>query len=316
MVLTAGTHYDGWAEWGRTWWVPFNSRLRPVGPRERYAWLENNSDIVNDASLIELHDPKTERRWLALRGVSSWRGSGIFDGRKRLQRDTWFRLNCVVVHRKDRTKMIRSLSQKILTDPDSLPKIEIYSEFYLGELPWHPDVRAFDRWHSDDDWPKLAVPGRATVATYTCERGGYDYSIDRTVSVEIPAPWLADAMGLRLTSGQSPFYVDSGGRKVFYDPSVQEAGPAAALVDRDAFLAMLDREDLSAIWAISGEKSAYGGRESGHGFGGRLRHTAVYHFENDVLVRHFHSHWERPSKDQLEEFFEGESVPPAIAARL
>lgn len=64
-LLTSGTYYDGWREWGKTWWVPFQPQLRSVDARERYAWLESDVDIINDKSLIDLRDPRTGRRWLA-----------------------------------------------------------------------------------------------------------------------------------------------------------------------------------------------------------------------------------------------------------
>ena len=315
-LLTSETHYDGWGQWGRKWWVPFDPKLRSVSPRERRAWLVSDVDIINAESLIDLRDPKTGRGWLALWGFSNWRGYGVRDGRKEMQRDTWFRLNCVVVRRKDQTKMVESLRRRILTDHHSLPKIEFYSgDFYLGEYPWHPETRDFDKWSPDNGWPSLAVPCRPTVASYTCERGNYDYSVDRTISVEIPAPWLADKMGLRLASGRSPTYIGSDGREMFFDPSVLEAGPAAALVDRDAFLRTLDREDLSAIWVIAGEKTAFGGSDYQLSFGGRLLHTAIYHVEGDGFTRHFHTEWEHPSKDQLGEFFKGEPVPSGIVTK-
>ena len=156
--------------------------------------------------------------------------------------------------------MVEILRRQILTDPHSLPKIELHSsDFYLGEYPWRRETRNFDQWSTDNGWRSLAAPCRPTVASYTCECGNYDYSIDRTVSVEIPAPWLADAMGLRLANGQSPIYIGADGREMFLDPSVLEASPSAALIDRDAFLRILDREDLSPIWVIAGEKTAFGG---------------------------------------------------------
>ncbi|MBU4317058.1 MAG: ATP-binding protein [Proteobacteria bacterium] len=303
-LLTTETHYDGWAEWGRTWWVPFNPELRAVSPHERRAWLESDSDIINDASLIDLRNPKTGRRWLQLSGFAHWRGLGVCDGSKEFQRETWFRLNCIVVRRADQTALVDFLRNQTLTDPHSLPKIELHGEFYLGEYPWHPELLDIDRWSSPENgWRSMPVPTRATVATYTCERGNYDFSIDRTVSIEIPAPWLALAMELRLSSGRSPVYVDTSGREVFYDPSVVERGPAAALVDRDAFLQLLGREGLSAVWVIAGEKSAYGGRDIGLRFGGRLLHTAIYQVVGDGFSRHFHRDWTHPSKAQLAEFF-------------
>lgn len=273
-----------------------------MSPRERHAWLESDSNIINDASLINLRNPKTNRRWLALSSFSDWRSWGVCNGRKELQRDIWFRLNCVVVRRSDQVTLVNGLRNQILTSSDSLPKIEFSGrDFYLGEYPWHPELQNIDQWSSPEvGWLSTPVPTRATVASYTCESGGSDYSIDRTVCVQIPAPWLAETMGLRLASGRSPIYINASGQDMFYDPSVVEEGPAAALVDRDAFLEMLGREDLTAIWVIAGEKGAFGGGD--RGFGGRLLHTAIYQFDNDGFSRLFHKEWERPSEKQLAEF--------------
>lgn len=312
-LLVTRTQYDGWREWDKTWWVPFNPRLSAASPLERYEWLENESDVVNATTLIDLHDPKTERKWLALFGFSSWTGSGLYEGSKEIQRDTWFRLSCIVVHRDDQPQMVRSLKKKILVDPHSFPKIEFFGDFYLGELSWHPDLQNLDGWSEGDGLTKFAVPIRPTVASYICEHGNYDYSIDQTISIEIPAPWLARTMGLRLACGKSLNYVDSNNQNMFYDPCVIEQGPSAGLIDRDAFLEILDQNDLSAIWVIAGEKNAYGGHMSGVGFGGRFLHTAIYYLDDDGnWVRHFFSERKHPTRDQLEMFFEGEPVPKGI----
>ena len=314
--LTTKTHYDGWGEWGRRWWIPIALQFRAMAPHERFAWLESDSDIINGSSLIDLRNPKTGRRWLALSGFSKWTGYGVRGGEKELQRDTWFRLTCIVVHRKDQTKMIESLRDKILTDHSSFPEIEPHSGyFYLGEYHWHPEIREFDRWSSDDDWHAFAVPIRTTVASYVCESGGYDCSIDGTIRVKMPALWLAEEMGLRLSSGRSLIFVNSDGQDTFYDPSVVESGPAAALIDRDAFLRMLDRQDLSAIWVIAGEKNVYGGSDLGSGFGGCLRHTAIYRLDGDDFTQHLHKDQVHPTSSQLEEFFGDDPVPSRIVTR-
>ena len=148
-----------------------------------------------------------------------------------------------------------------------------------------------------------------------CERGSYDYSIDETIQVKMPAPWLSEAMSLRLSSGRSLLFVNSDGRDMFYDPSVVESGPAAALVDRDDFLKILDQKDLSAIWVIGGEKNAYGGRYLSSEIGGRLLHTAIYHLDGDDFTRHLYTDRVHPSESNLEKFFGDDPIPAGILTR-
>ena len=315
-LLTTRTHYDGWREWGKTWWVPIDPHLRAMAASERLAWLESGADIVSDSTLIDLCNPKTDRRWLALSGFSNWRGYGVRNGKKELQREAWFRLTCIVVHRKDQSAMIESLYDKILTHPHSFPRIEFYSRYnYLGEYPWHPHIEELDCWISHDGWQKFAAPIRPTVARYICEGGSYDYSVDQTICVEIPAPWLSKSMGTQFFSGRSPVFVNSDGQEMFYDPSVVEPGPAAGLVDHDIFLQVLDRQGFSAIWVIAGEKNVFGGRDASQGFGGSLRYTAIYHLDDGIFTCHLHTDRIHPSTSQLREFFGTDPVPIGIETR-
>ena len=257
-------------------------------------------------------NPKTKQRWLCLHAFGSWRQRGLVDDREELERDTWFRLHCVVVKKADQKKLLHDLAKKTMTDPHALPHIELHGDHFLGEYPWHPSVSRFGDWTAPGEWRAPSVPTRATVADYTCERGGYDYSLDETVHVELPAPWLARALGVRLSDGRKLNYVDSNGSVVFYDPSVGELGPQAALVDRAAFLGMLEREGLSAVWVIAGEKNVYGGHEA---FGGRALHTAVYHLDGEGFKRQIYWEREHPSLDQLQALFAPDEVPPGLTVR-
>ena len=314
-LLVTCTHHDGWKEWGRTWWVPFDPQLRPVGPHERIAWLHSETDLLNSSALIDLAAPGTGRKWLALEGFSDWKGRGMLDGHRELQRDTWFRLRCFVVPRAHEEQVVNSLKDELHLDGRSLPHMDVPFRCYLGEYPWHPAIVGLEqrKWSLAPDSPR--VPVYPTVATYTREKSGYDYSIDRTIQVELPAPWLADQMALRMKGGHSPVFVDPGGRTMFMDPSVLEPGPSAALVDRAAFLLALEERDLAAIWVIAGEKSAYGGPSAGRGFGGRLKHTAIYRLEDDGFSRCYHEAWSHPDQEQLETMFRPEKVPSGLTTK-
>lgn len=314
-LLVTGTHYDGWREWGERWWVPINPRLRDMQPRERHAWLHSDRDIINSCDLIDLCDPETGRRWLALSGFAKWSGFGLHAGEKTRQCETWFRLTCLLVRRNHRQQIIDHFRGRILTNPSSLPTHEPPEDFYLGEYLWHPGMRDVANWSTQNGLRDFPVPVRGATVDYICESGGYDYSIDKTIRIETPAPWLAEKMMLRLQSGGVPIYVDHEGRKMFFDPSVGQPGPAAALVDREAFMKILDDENLSAIWIIAGEKNIYGGCEPISGFGGCMRHTGIYSFDGNALGRQFHTDKQHPSRQQVREFFGEQSIPPEIETR-
>lgn len=315
-LLVTETHADGWKEFPRTWWTPVDVRLRAVEASQRRAWLDSDADIINEAGLIDVTDPQSKRRWLVLDNFSSWHQHGLDAERKEMQRDTWFRLTCVVVKEADEDALWKDLSDTMLTSSDELPELKMHGEQFLGEYPWHPSFAEFGDWTEAGGWRARAVPVRASVAEYYCERGGYDYSIENSVSVHLPAPWLVEALGLRLANGRKLNFVDSKERVQFFDPSVAQSGPRAGLVDRDAFLAALKREGLSAIWVIAGEKGAYGGRDARHGFGGRMLHTGIYRLVDGEWDRRMHFEREDPSADQLKGFFHPDPVPAGLTVRI
>lgn len=117
---------------------------------------------------------------------------------------------------------------------------------------------------------------RGTTITYLAEERGYDQSLAATVEARLPRPWLMRALDLRLGDGRAIEYVDRNGRTVFRDPTAESAATTSALIDRAAFLGLLAREELAAVWLIAGEKNVYGGRST-DGFGGRRYYARVAH---------------------------------------
>ena len=112
--------------------MPFE---RPTASRSGLtsAWpgLTAKTDLLNSSALIELVEPRTGRKWLALDGFSKRTGWGMRDGDRELQRDTWFRIRCFVVARAHEEQIANSLKDRLHLDGRSLP----YMELPLSVLP-------------------------------------------------------------------------------------------------------------------------------------------------------------------------------------
>lgn len=184
-------------------------------------------------------------------------------GEAEAERDSWSRLTCIVVRKRDMTRALRILGDALMMDSLALPSAEFYrGHHYFGEYPsWAVEHFA--------DWEAVgrratgpALRARATVVDYTCERGNFDYSIEETINVTLPAPRLIAALGLHLSDGRRSTYVDDHNGIIFFDPSLSQPGPQAGLVAREPFLTALEREGLAAVWVIAGEKNVYGETDS------------------------------------------------------
>jgi len=313
-LFATETYYDGWKEWPKSWWVPVEPKLLPAEPIERLGWLRSDQDVLNSADLISLIDPKSGINWFPLDVHAGWRQSGFEDGQRGMLRETWFRTNCYLVKKDHETELLDSLKGRMLIGNHDLPDFEFDTEFHLGEYPWHPEVQERDYWSETDSWHKLPVPIRATAFDMLRERSSHDYSIDKTINLTMPTPWLVEAMRLQLLGGHIPSFVNVDGETVIFDPSVILPGQQAALVEKEAFFAMLDREDLTAIWVIAGEKGVYGGPATSSGYGGRVDHTGVYHLKDgEVRQYHFDTEPQPPEKDQLLQLLKLDDLPPGLS---
>ena len=317
-LLLTRSHYDGWREWDKTWWVPEVPELRTMSPTERIVWLESENDFFRQKELIELCQPDTQSNWLGLQGFSSWKGYGISAGRRVVQREAWFRLTCVVTKKGDLPLLLKALSVKrVLTNPSHLPNLQIRSHIYLREYPWHQDLDQLQAdCHALVDWAS-EMDIRPTVATYSCTSGGYDYSVDKTIDIHLPAPWLCQLADLRANRSHAPTFSRCDGRVIFFDTSLLYPGPATALIDRDAFIETLDREGLAPVWILAGEKNVYGGAKFSAAFGGSVRYTSIYSLGSEKRLVECGRSMEKisPTTEQIKEFFEGQPVPTGIVTR-
>lgn len=312
-LLITSTFYDPWRQWPRCWWIPVDPKLPHITPLERIDWLRGENDILNNIDLIDLVDPSTGKAWLPLKTFSHWRGSGFEDGEKSMLRETWFRTTCILVRAEDEAKLLEDLAKRTLISDYDLPSFEFDTEYHLGEYPWRRDVREQDIWCESGGMRSFCVEIRPTAFEMLRERSGHDYSIEESINMIVPTPFVIEVMGLRLRNGRRPEFVDRNGNITVFDPSVTMPGPEAALVEKTAFADMLEKEGLKAIWVVGGEKAVYGGSRSSSGYGGRVDHTGIYRLQDGQIEQvSLRKDEEPPQRDQLLALLKCESLPEGL----
>ncbi len=265
---------------GATWWSPHASRWRDDPPEARIAWMEDRTrDIPDPAQQIDVRDPDG-RRWLVLDtnvGRNQW---VMVDGERRIHRVTWHKVKSMLVASADVNRLERFLRCSE-HGRDHPPDVDMPQGGYLGEYPWHPAFTGID-----DGWvlgARGAIPVNATVANWYVERSGPDYSVEESFNLSVPSPALIRGLKLRLAEGRSLAYAAADSRILFKDPSADELGFSAAVVDYDSMRAFLDTESLEIVWTFTGEKSAHGGRRHRDAWGGMLEYWGIYRFDGGSI---------------------------------
>jgi hypothetical protein len=295
------------------WWSPVAPLVAVREPGELVNWLYGERDFINSLSCIDVAGPDG-RKWLVLRTFRM--GQPRSKGDYSLRGDTWSRISSFVVPKDGLQRKLTRLKGMLLQDPDSIPVQRIGGRgYYLGEYPWRSHPQPLDDVVEEDHGlSRLPFSFKPTVVNYLCEHGNNDSSIDDSVEIELPAPWLLDTLGLRSTGGGAVAYVDEKLVSRFIDPAVNEAGPQAALVDRTHFLETMDKAGLVPVWVIAGEKNVVGMLGVKDGFGGRRDFTSIYWLEDGEWKHMDHDEFQYPSESQAKSLFDGD-VPSWVKTK-
>jgi len=294
-LLRTSTNYDGWRRWPETWWTPHSLDLPILSREEQAKWVWNEANKAVGSNLLDLVDPLDGSSWLLLSSFvcSSHKHDDPDNGL-----DTWGRIRCFVVPKKDATSVLKILKEQVLTSPDDPISTHVAYRAYLGEIHWHPFLS--ETGIKREPFNYTSIPElRDTTVEYICETSGYDYSIDSSVKVQIPAPWLAQLCGSQLSEGNRLTYTDDKESVVFKDPSADAEGPSACLVKKDIFLEKLDKAGLVPFWVQAGEKRA----DLNDGFAGCQLFSRIYTIKKNKWTMTETVRSEKPTSEQLIKFF-------------
>ena len=109
----------------------------------------------------------------------------------------------------------------------------------------------------------------------------------------MPSSTIVKEMGLKW-NGCEGMWFDKNGTLIAYDPSVQEAGPRALLIRKDAFLRYLSSRNYDIQWIIIGGKQILQGMRSDREWLGQLQVSGMVHIANDNLVSHLNCIFKEP----------------------
>lgn len=306
-LLVSHTSDNGWKEFaGRSFWTGNAPTLPARTPDAAIVWLHSDEDILDGNDVIEVVSPEDAHEWLVLTGFETW--SARAEG---FRTESWRRVACLVVNTVDLSKAINIMSGCHLTTNHDLPTaMGGGSHVHLGEFPWRTLSQNYNDWI--DQWYPYGVSKQTgdkisvlpTTVEYSAESVGYDGSINDNINIFLPASWIMEGLNLRLKDGRSIFYQDDSHQVIFWDPSVSRQGRSAALVDRNLFLNVLKNKGYSAIWAVAGEKNAYG-EEFSSGFGGRFTFTRLYYSDGaEIKETTRFDTYDEPDQKQLAKFRE------------
>jgi len=299
--LLRKTARERWKSHQNTWWSPCGYKNWRA-EREDETWLKASDDLPSAQTFLSVTGADGGSRWLTLEGFYRWTEppppgeDPYFAGR----REIWYMLKSYLVRTADADQVLEWAKHQHFMGR-WMPESRELTHVYLGEFFWSPAFQYYNvPFHSHDAWTRghdntIPNPILTTSEQYVWEEGGFDCSIDDTLSICFPCQLLVEEM--RLTwNGQEGKWFDSRGELVAFDPPVRENGPGALLVRRNPFAQFLNERGYHIIWTLLGEKMVCPGI-SGRNQIGRLEISGVYQLRAGELQGGLTSRFERfPSR--------------------
>lgn len=258
--LVRATPADGKAT---CWWSPLECDFAR-GEASDEGWTNDLRSLPEMPRLLEVVDGAGVR-WLVLSASREWE-EPVPPGDEHAgvpQRDRWREVSTFIVKRARRAAVLKWLRGHPEQFGD-LPRNSYQGDrLFLREAGWSPawadiadDRQGFPGWsrRSGHGAPDLPASLLATSFEYFSELSSSDCSLDDSLRITLPTPWLADQLQLRPTLREGE-YVDTGGQVVMFDPSVRERGPSCLLL-RATALAGLRAAGYDIVWVVRGELRA------------------------------------------------------------
>ena len=200
------THRSGFRSSPSSWWVPiqYNDWRRIESDRD---WLQESGDLPKIQRTLGVIDPNDASRWLTLQGYYHWDEPTPVDKEwsEIPHRGIWFHLRSYIVRKQDFSLVFDWAKQQNYMGR-WMPESSDTTRLFQGELFWSPAfrgqwdwARGARAWTQDGRGAQHNIPKPliVTAQEFLWEGHGYDCSIEDSIGMHIPCPWLAESLGLR-----------------------------------------------------------------------------------------------------------------------
>ena len=233
-----------------SWWTPGVQNFSSCSDEERKEWAGSEATLPDFKQIVNVADGK-QTKWLCLKTFFRHRESSPTGEHTTLERDTWYRINSVVID-SDEIEGIRDQlkGQDYLNESFRSVNSTNHQTFFR-EYPWHPSCRIPEE---PPEWDrKFECAYWIPTAQYEWE-GSDDNSIDGSIEITLPSPRLIRVLELEPDLTQIDRWTNKGRETVFQDPSVYSQGPQTGLVSLAVIQDYLNKNNQTIVWFIDGEK--------------------------------------------------------------
>lgn len=301
-LLIRRTGDDGWLINNKTtWWQPISinfAKSDHINELQEWLWTEKNIPQFNKALIVK---DECNINWYALAGFVKFKKQPKLNKDKIPYQDFWYRINPVIISSQYFSEFKQKVVGQELCNPDLIETLRMGYHSFLGEHCWHPCVYDYLNDLSEGFGSRLDhidenLEAFSPISKYEYEGSTKDASVQDGINFFLPSPKFIHSLDLKRKALSVNNWVDSLGRIVFQDPSVDESGSSFALCRKDILDNWLEVNNYRLIWLIGGDKKLF--TEFNDKFYGRLNFNGFFVVDNQGIDGSMWATKTKPEEDK------------------
>ena len=267
------------------WW--FNTQYSPWDIPNK-AWVTNFQDIPSPKNIIEVKD-NIGNSWFWLDINPTWKEPLTIgdDNLNNKQRQLSLYVTSYLVKKKDLHTLQNILNKDL--NSVSLPEVRSMYNIFSREYYWSPAFSFSDSpYYLGGDWIKINdQTGKLNTEVHrTTESFNWEEEFDCSKTLPIqynrPTKIIKDGLKLKFSSKEGEL-VDNDDQMICFDPSVNYNSIPGLLIRKEQLQQWLEKEDLSIIWRVSGNKIFLAGGFGHQDYPGRLNLSGIFTLDNGAI---------------------------------
>jgi hypothetical protein len=236
-----------------SWWIPERYDFEAVSEMRHQEWVQVHDDLPNTLSMVSERIDRNGTRWIVLQAYPEWTSKTPQISNSEPHRLVWFYLHSFLIPAGEAEACWKWLKKQNFFGA-WMPEGSKFHDAFIGEFPWATTVNLYgDSYNYGDSFEEKKPPCEmyptASLIYISHEKDAYQ---EGTINVLVPAKRFFKHLPMKWDGGSG--YTETGGRPCFLDPSFNEPGPPALLVEAPFLEDFLSQNSLSIFWTVVGEK--------------------------------------------------------------
>ncbi|NUN09210.1 MAG: hypothetical protein HUU54_08550 [Ignavibacteriaceae bacterium] len=256
-------------------------KFTPNWDGEQAKWIRTKTGFPNCKDLLLVKDDKGDE-WFNMFSYNDWEEKTYEEtySTQTPQKYLSMDIRAIIIEKKDVSSILKLFSDNYKMIHE-FPTYSTHYEIFLREYYWAPAFKSLA--YSDR---KIITIDRKrfncidTVLNYLWEEE-YDCSKDEAISFYIPSKTIFEELCMKHAK-KDGYFLNQEDELICFDPSIYENGISSLLIRRSSLEQYLEKNNLTILWKITGEKNILGWSTETK-YLGRNEYYGLYYLQNNRI---------------------------------